>query len=136
MTEQNTDTRKVFDTIKEALGVNAEDTAFDSELNIHLNSAFALLVQIGAFDDPVSISGDIMWGEVYSIANPHDYDATDLIELFVFLHVKLLFDPPVGSTLTNLQNIRDEIKWRIRELFAPYREVPTTSYLGGLTDDY
>ena len=97
----------ILDTMKEMLGIDAGVTAFDTEITIHLNSAFMALTQLGAGPS----SG-------FSVADKttkwSDYLGTEknleAVKSYLFLKVKIVFDPPERAA------VMDAYKSQISEL--------------------
>lgn len=92
---------------KNSLGVGS-DTAFDDEIIMHINSAFATLAQVGVVEAVgFTISGDA-----------ENWDDADGLELepmmlslarsYTFHKTKLLFDPPASSFA--LEALKAEIR--------------------------
>lgn len=79
---------------KKLLGIAPEYDAFDLDIQIHINSAFAELTQIGAapLDGFVITGPDETWQDLYN-----DEKQLEMIRTFVYLRVRLLFDPPATS---------------------------------------
>ena len=101
----------ILDSIKKMLGMDADYTAFDTDIIIMINSALMSLVQIGIGPpDGYSIhSSAESWTDFLG-------DATDLegAKNYVYLKTRLLFDPPSSSAAENA--MKDEIKeleWRL-----------------------
>ena len=96
----------ILDSIKAQLGYG-ESTDYDTELIIFINTAFAALNQLGAGPTTgFSISSNVeKWNQFLG-------ERTDLefIKSYIFLKVKLMFDPPNNSFLV------DAIKTQISEL--------------------
>jgi len=97
--------------IKKMLGYDKDYEAFDTDIIIFINSAISMLTQIGVGpEDGFSISGA---DEEWSILVGDRKDLED-IKTYIYISVKLAFDPPANSSVLNsLQNMRDECAWRI-----------------------
>lgn len=107
----------ILTSIKKLLGIAEDDTSFDQDIIMHINSVFGILRQIGA--GPIngfSISDD---GETW-----RDYleDQTDLefIKTYIYLKVRSVFDPPTaGSAAESMRNMINELEWRISVTVDP-----------------
>lgn len=100
----------VLETIKEELGITKQDTAFDRELIVHINSVFAILYQLGVgTDKPFKISGyDERWSEFI------DQNDTEFVKSYMYLKVRLLFDPPQTATMYDaIVKQSQELEWRL-----------------------
>lgn len=98
--------------IKDASGVGVDDSAFDGELIMHINSVFMILRQIGVGPETsFSIEDDsATWDEFTD-----DELLLPMIRSYVTLKVRKLFDPPVSSSLLESLNLTiDEYEWRLQ----------------------
>lgn len=97
--------------VKKSLGIEQEYTHFDPDIIIHTNSALFALNQLGIGPK----YGFVISGEqetwVNLIGARLDLEA---VKTFIYLKVKLVFDPPQNSFL--VKAIEDQIKeleWRL-----------------------
>lgn len=101
----------ILESIKKLIGFPESYTHFDQDLIIAINSAFFSLSQLGlsVFDSFKIVDSTDTWSNCISnIAN------LDAIKSFVYLKVKLLFDPPNNSSLIeNIEKQIAELEWRI-----------------------
>ena len=99
----------IFDDIKRLVNIVPEYDAFDAQLLIDINSAFATLHQLGV--GPVEgfdVTESTTWDEYYSSHR------LNFIKSYVSKKVRLMFDPPTSSYA--LDEIRKQIaedEWRI-----------------------
>lgn len=104
-------TNSILDSTKKILGLDAGYTAFDLDVITHINSALATLNQLGigpengfAITDSTST-----WDEVLGAFKNYN-----LAKSYVYLRVRLLFDPPNTSfVLTALNEQLRELEWRL-----------------------
>lgn len=100
----------VLNTIKKMLGLAEDYDAFDIDVIVAINSALMVLGQIGAIPVGKHITGsNETWRNVMG-------DRTDLdsLWLYVYLRVKLVFDPPTtGSLMEAYAKRADELEWRL-----------------------
>lgn len=101
----------ILTSIKKLLGITEEYSAFDVDIIIHINSAFSTLNQLGVGPkDGFKISDDLdSWSDFIN-----DEDAIESIKTYIYLKVKLVFDPPSSSS--HMQAIKESIKeleWRL-----------------------
>lgn len=97
--------------IKKLLGIPEEYTQFDQDIIIHINSVFAVLNQIGFGPiDGFRIEDDTTeWNEYLGEDNN-----VSMIRDYIYLKVRLLFDPPQSSALMDAINRQiGEFEWRI-----------------------
>jgi len=94
----------ILTSIKKLLGIGDEDVNFDPDIIMHINSVFFILKQLGVNSDiPFSIEDKLPTWEEYTLDNL-DLNA---IKSYMYLKVKLLFDPPLSNAL--VQIIKDQI---------------------------
>lgn len=95
--------------IKSLLGIQSSDTSFDPALIIFINSALASLVQMGVcsssnLETGFSITDDTaVWSDFVDSDN-----RLSMIKSYVYLKVKLDFDPPVNQSL--IESYRNSLK--------------------------
>lgn len=105
--------------VKKVLGLDASYTAFDLDIIMHINTAFATLNQLGIGPaDGFMIEDDsAMWDD---FLDP-DADNPSAIKLklnnvktYVSLRVRMIFDPPTTAfVLAAYQKQIEELEWRI-----------------------
>lgn len=103
----------ILTSIKKLLGITEEYTHFDADIIMHINSVFMILMQLGIGPtDGFSISDDsAVWSDFLS-------DATWLesVKSYVYLKVKLIFDPPQsGTVIGSIEKLIAEFEWRCQE---------------------
>lgn len=101
----------ILNTIKKLLGLSSDYTEFDTDIIIHINSVFSILQQLGVGpDNGFSISDATTTWSSYT---NNDKQINDVIT-YVYLKVRLLFDPPVNSSILNAQKeLISELEWRL-----------------------
>lgn len=89
-------TDSILTSVKKMLGIAEEYEQFDADLLIHINSVFSILHQLGVgpaegfmIEDKTST-----WSDFIAVENEYM-----LVRSYVFLKVKLLFDPPLSSSV-------------------------------------
>ena len=102
----------ILTSIKKLLGITEEYTHFDADIIMHINSVFMVLNQLGV--GPAKcfrITGDAeIWDDFL-------LDKLDLesVKSYIHLKVKLLFDPPLSSSVMEATNrLIGEFEWRLR----------------------
>lgn len=99
-------------TIKSMLGISDEDTAFDNDVLVNINAVFSTLYQIGVGSEThyFIIDKDSTWEDVFS----EEKDLVDFIKLYVYMKVRVVFDPPTNSSIMEaLKSQIQEIEYRI-----------------------
>lgn len=101
----------ILDSIKKLLGMDPSYTAFDQDVIMHINSAFAILNQLGvgpAGGYEIS-SKDNKWSEFLS--SERKLNAT---RSYIYQKVRLLFDPPQNAFLvTAIEKLISEFEFRL-----------------------
>lgn len=92
------------------------DEYFDSQLMMHANTLFALLIQVGVGPETgfkVEDAGTT-WDEYYAqCKNPED-PKLKMVESYICIKTRILFDPPTNSTvLQSLNDTAKELEWRL-----------------------
>lgn len=109
--------------IKKLLGIDESYTHFDPDIIIHINSVFSILTQMGVGPaDGFSISGK---DEVWSGFIQDKPNIFSLVKSYVYMKVRLLFDPPLSSAaIESIIRQISEFEWR---LFVAADPVKNTS---------
>lgn len=101
----------ILTSIKKLLGIAEEYEHFDSDLIMHINSVFMVLNQLGVGP-----------AEGFSIVDKtetwEDFTQNNLmiqsVKSYVYLKVRLLFDPPSSSAVMESINRQiSELEWRL-----------------------
>lgn len=105
-------TTSILLTIKKMLGISEEYKAFDLDIVININSVFLTLEQLGVGPSPAfQITGDEESWTDYLGSDLSNYPG---IQSYVYLRVRLLFDPPTASYLVDaMQKQCAEFEWRL-----------------------
>lgn len=101
----------ILQDVKQMVGQEWDDDTYDTDIMIHINAVFFTLNQLGVGpEDGFSISDkDQLWSSYTT--PPRNLDA---VKSYIYLRVRLLFDPPTNSFLvTSLQKQVDQIEWRL-----------------------
>ena len=100
----------ILTSVKKSLGISQEIDAFDPDLILLINSGFGKLHQLGVGPEtPFSIQDEIdEWEDFTS-----DETLLGMVREFVYLSVRLVFDPPTASVLTEMKNKVSELEWRL-----------------------
>lgn len=101
----------ILNSIKKLLGIEADYTAFDTDLVIHINSVFTILYQLGVGSDPSTpfhiTDASSKWSDFI------DDGKVELVKSYMYMKVKLMFDPPQNSALlTAMKEAITEFEWR------------------------
>lgn len=86
----------ILTSIKKMLGIDEEYLHFDNDIVMYINSVFSILSQLGVgTSDGFSIEdSSTTWDEFIT-----DNVELNLIKSYMYLKVRLLFDPPQSSAV-------------------------------------
>lgn len=101
----------ILTSIKKLLGIDESYTHFDTDIVIHINSVFLNLTQIGVGPkEGFSITDKSDTWDDFVMESPK----LQAIKSFVYLKVRLLFDPPQNSSMVEAINRQaSELEWRL-----------------------
>lgn len=100
----------ILNDVKHMLGHLPEQTAFDPDIIIGINSAISTLTQLGV--GPVE--GYMIQNEENQWDEFVDDKRLNLVKSYIFLKVKLVFDPPgTGFVVGSMERQITELEYRI-----------------------
>lgn len=100
----------VLKEIKKLISLHPDDTSFDTDLIIFINGALNTLHQMGL--NEITINETTPWEDI-----TNNDPKLEIIKTYIFLKVKLIFDPPISSILMDAYKKQlDELTWRITNL--------------------
>lgn len=120
----------ILHTTKKLLGLEYDYPRFDTDIIIHINSAFAQLAQIGVGpDDGFEIEDETKLWSDYLGGNK----LLNSVKSYMYLKVRMLFDPPTTSfDLTAKKEQIIEFEWRLNVAGEKYHYAQDGSvYTGG-----
>ena len=107
----------ILTSIKKLLGITEEYTHFDNDIIMHINSVFMILTQLGVGPKEGFMIEDDSYTWEDFIGNSFDLQA---VKTYVYLKVKLLFDPPSSSSVAESMNrMIGEFEWRLNAAVDP-----------------
>lgn len=100
----------ILTSIKKLLGITEEYKHFDTDIVIHINTVFMILMQLGVGPETgFTISDDTsVWGDFLTSSAQ-----LEAVKSYVYLRVRMLFDPPQGSVATSMENLIKELEFRL-----------------------
>lgn len=101
----------ILTSTKKVLGLDEDYTAFDPDILMHINSVFSTLCQLGigpaggfAIEDATAEWVDFLGGD----------PRLNSVKTYVYLRVRLLFDPPTTSFVQDsMKRQIEELEWRL-----------------------
>ena len=101
----------ILTSIKKLLGVAEDYVEFDEDIMTHINSVFLNLTQLGVGPEEGFMIEDNTAEWVDFI---NDSVQLQAVKTYVYLKVKLLFDPPLSSSVTeSINRMIAELEWRL-----------------------
>ena len=102
----------ILTSIKKLLGITEDYTHFDKDIIMHINSVFLNLNQIGVGPEEGFLIEDksAEWADFIE-----DSVLLQAVKSYMYLKVRLLFDPPLSSAVIESSNrMIAEYEWRLR----------------------
>lgn len=101
----------ILTSVKKSLGIDSSYTHFDTDIILSINTVLSILSQLGVGPEQgYSITSDIeKWSDFLGARKD-----LESVKTFVYMKVKLIFDPPSNSFLIDsINKILSELEWRI-----------------------
>lgn len=122
----------ILNSTKKILGIEADYTAFDLDILTHINSVFSTLHQLGVGPiEGFTVEDDSATWSAFLDGDPR----MNSVKTYIYMKVRLLFDPPGTSFLVDaLNNQIRELEWRLnvsREETEWFEPDPRTVLDGG-----
>lgn len=114
------DTNSILNSVKKLLNIESEEDAFDADIIMLINSEFVTLQQLGVGprEGFTISSSDTTWDEYTD-----DPLLREAAKTYVYLRVRMIFDPPASSTVADAINSRmAELEWRLNHQ-AEYKQM-------------
>lgn len=100
----------ILNDVKHALGLLSDDPAFDVDVIMHTNTAISTLTQLGV--GPAA--GFQITGPTEDWSQFADDPRLNSVQSFIFLTVKLMFDPPAsGFATAAMERQLEQLAFRI-----------------------
>ena len=103
-------------TIKKLLGLDANYTAFDTDVIIDINAILSVLNQLGVGNSTRITDETTTWNE---FLGDHTVNLDEVIA-YVFLRVQMIFDPPTSNLVGEAKKeMINELGWRLNVKVDP-----------------
>jgi hypothetical protein len=114
----------ILNSVKKKLGMTPEYTAFDEDIVLSVNSALSTLTQIGVGPaEGFRITGAAEEWAAFLGSDP----AFEGVKDYVFLKVRMVFDPPTTSyMITAMEKQIAELEWRINVYYETLARLNST----------
>lgn len=107
----------ILTSVKKMLGITEEYEHFDPDIIMHINSVFMILTQLGVGPENGFVIEDdqATWSDFIPRGQ-----RLEMVKSYMYLKVRLLFDPPANGTLMQSMNQTiAEFEWRLNVAVDP-----------------
>ena len=107
----------ILTSVKKMLGIPEDYEQFDMDIIMHINSVLMILTQLGVGPEEGFVIADKTdeWNDFIG-----DNVLLELVKSYVYLKVRLIFDPPQSSSVIEAMNRQiSEFEWRINVAVDP-----------------
>lgn len=106
--------QSILNSIKKVVGLTPDDSSFDDDLILHINSVFSTLNQLGIGPDiGFYIEDDGPTWEDFLGVDPR----YNFVKTYVYLRTRLVFDPPGTSfVIESMNHTIQELEFRMSVL--------------------
>ena len=111
----------ILTSVKKMLGIPEDYEQFDNDIIMHINSVLMILTQLGVGPEEGFAIADKTdeWDDFIG-----DNVLLELVKSYVYLKVRLIFDPPQSSSIIEAMNRQiSEFEWRINVAVDPSSNV-------------
>ena len=101
----------ILTSVKKMLGIPEDYEHFDADIIMHINSVFMILTQLGVgpAEGFTIMDEDAIWSDFIQ-----DKKTIESVKSYMYLKVRLLFDPPLSSAVIDSMNrLISELEWRL-----------------------
>lgn len=107
----------ILTSIKKLLNITEDYTHFDADIIMDINTVFMSLKQLGIGPAEGFVIEDktATWDEYIDVEkNPSKLGLLSAVKSYIHLKVKLVFDPPLNSSVTeSIKQQISELEWRL-----------------------
>lgn len=107
----------ILTSVKKMLGIPEDYEHFDADIIMHINSVFMILTQLGVgpAEGFTIMDEDAIWSDFIQ-----DKKTIESVKSYMYLKVRLLFDPPLSSAVIDSMNrLISELEWRLNVAVDP-----------------
>lgn len=111
----------ILTSIKKLLGLEEDYIQFDNDIILYINSVLSVLSQVGIGTEGYAITDkEDVWDDFFG-----DQPVYEAVKSYVYMRVRLLFDPPASAHLVeSLNQMIREFEWRAFVHADPVLESP------------
>ena len=113
----------ILTSIKKLLGITEDYKHFDTDIIMHINTVFMILMQLGVGpSDGFTITDDsAMWSDFLT-----SQKQLESVKTYTYLRVKMMFDPPQsGTVIQSTENLIKELEFRLNVEVDPGEKTST-----------
>lgn len=107
----------ILTSIKKLLGIAEEYDSFDQDIMMHINGVFMTLNQLGVGPSTgfrIDNAGATWDDYIRDDDNPELTPLVSTVKSYIYLKVKLIFDPPLNSAvMESMKQSIKELEWRL-----------------------
>lgn len=108
----------ILTSVKKRLGIVEEYEVFDEHIIMDINTVFGILNQLGLGKDYFTIQDkSSKWTDFLG-----DTKKLEMVKTYMYMKVRMMFDPPAGSASEAMKNAIDELEFRIQVTVDPGEE--------------
>ena len=109
----------ILTSIKKLLGISKDYKQFDDDIIIHINTVLMNLTQLGVGPEEGFFIED-EYAEWFDFVDTEETAQFNAVKTYIYLKVKLLFDPPLSSSvLESINRTISELEWRLNVAAEP-----------------
>lgn len=111
--ENNKEIKSILNSIKKLAGLDEGYEHFNHDIIVAINTSFSILTHIGVGPkNGFSITDETAeWSDYIA-----DMSKLEMVKTYISSKVKLIFDPPLSSSLLQaLKELIAELEWRLNE---------------------
>lgn len=108
------DEDSILESVRATVIGSKDNSEFDKELIPHINSCISILNQNGIGNTITVRDTKKTWGD---LKDPQQFKPNKhfhMVNLFMTMKTKLVFDPPPPSNVEQYKNNIDELLWRLK----------------------
>lgn len=103
----------ILTSVKKLLGISKDYTQFDDDIIMHINTVLMNLTQLGVGPEEGFFIEDDS-AEWFDFVDTEETTEFNAVKTYIYLKVKLLFDPPLSSSVVESMNrMISELEWRL-----------------------
>ena len=103
----------ILSDVKKMIGPSEIYDQFDTDIIIHINSVFNVLQQmgVGPKNGFAIVDGSETWDDF--VEGMEDENKLQMVKSYMYLKVRMKFDPPTGSVGSTFDEQIKEYEWRL-----------------------